>query len=37
VLPIAAVFGEPQPDPLLAAEIPVPVHIVGAVTSRNTP
>ena len=34
---MAVVFGEPQPDPPLGAEIPVPGHIQDAVTSRNTP
>ncbi len=37
VLPMAVSFGEPQPDPLLDGEIPVPPRIRGAVTSRNTP
>jgi hypothetical protein len=27
VLPIAVTFGEPEPDPLLRPEIPVPAHI----------
>jgi hypothetical protein len=31
------VFGEPQPDPLLGAEISVPAHIRDAVTPKNTP
>jgi len=34
---MAVVFGEPQPDPLLDTEIPVPAHIRRVVTSRNTP
>jgi hypothetical protein len=37
VLPMAVVFGEPQPDPLQAAEITVPAHIRDAVTLRNRP
>jgi hypothetical protein len=27
VLPISVTFGEPVPDPLLRAEIPVPAHV----------
>ena len=27
VLPVAVTFGEPEPDPLLREEIPVPAHI----------
>jgi nitroimidazol reductase NimA-like FMN-containing flavoprotein (pyridoxamine 5'-phosphate oxidase superfamily) len=27
VLPVSVTFGEPEPDPLLRAEIPVPAHI----------
>jgi hypothetical protein len=27
VLPISVTFGEPQPDPALKAEIPLPAHI----------
>ena len=36
-LPMAVIFGEQQPDPLLDGEIPVPAHIRDAVTPRNTP
>ena len=32
VLPIAVTFGEPEPDPLLRPEIPVPAHIRDRVT-----
>ncbi|HEX3966014.1 MAG TPA: pyridoxamine 5'-phosphate oxidase family protein [Trebonia sp.] len=37
VLPIAVTFGEPEPDPLLRPEIPVPAHIRDRVarTSRG--
>jgi hypothetical protein len=38
VLPIAVTFGEPEPDPLLRPEIPVPAHIrdrVARETSRG--
>ena len=27
VLPVSVTFGEPEPDPLLREEIPVPAHI----------
>jgi nitroimidazol reductase NimA-like FMN-containing flavoprotein (pyridoxamine 5'-phosphate oxidase superfamily) len=37
VLPMAVVFGDPRPDPLLREEIPVPAHIRDAVTLRNRP
>ena len=37
VLPMTVVFGEPQPDPLQGGATPVPAHILGAVTPRNTP
>jgi nitroimidazol reductase NimA-like FMN-containing flavoprotein (pyridoxamine 5'-phosphate oxidase superfamily) len=37
VLPMSTVFGEPLPDSLLRAGIPVPAHIREAVASRNTP
>jgi nitroimidazol reductase NimA-like FMN-containing flavoprotein (pyridoxamine 5'-phosphate oxidase superfamily) len=34
VLPVSVTFGEPQPDPLLHAEIPVPAHIHDRVSER---
>jgi hypothetical protein len=37
VLPMTVVFGKPQPDPLQDEAIPVPAHILDAVTPRNTP
>jgi hypothetical protein len=37
VLPMSTIFGDPLPDPLLRAGIPVPGHIRDAVTPRNTP
>jgi uncharacterized protein len=35
VLPIAVTFGEPEPEPLLRPEIPVPAHIRARVARGN--